>query len=138
MIRWKKLLLLLLVIKGSESQENCCLKKTVNGKNYVLTEYSGLTPDPSCFNNCIYQEEDNPSKYVCFKEGVYNAECLVETTGYGSGSFDFDDYDYDYGDFYDYDYYDYYDYYYYYDYDDYYRENYECEGDLCIFPIIYG
>ena len=65
------------------SQENCCLKKTVNGINYVLAEYTGLTPDPSCLNSCIYQEENNPSSYVCFKDGTYNAECLVETSGYG-------------------------------------------------------
>merc|ERR1712198_202690 len=124
MISRKKLLLLLFVIKGSVSQENCCLKKTVNGINYVLAEYTGLTPDPSCLNSCIYQEENNPSSYVCFKDGAYNAECLVETSGYGGN---FDDY-----------YYDYYDYYNDYNYDDYYREFYECEGDLCIYPQIYG
>ena len=62
---------------GANSQDNCCQKKIVKGVSYKLVEYSGLNPDPSCINSCIYQEEFNPSSHFCFKEGDHQAECVA-------------------------------------------------------------
>ena len=62
---------------GANSQDNCCQKKIVKGVSYKLVEHSGLNPDPSCINSCIYQEEFNPSSHFCFKEGDHQAECVA-------------------------------------------------------------
>merc|ERR1719300_684258 len=68
----------ILVIKGAISQDNCCKKKIVKDVSYKLVKHSGLNPDPSCINSCIYQEESNPSSHFCFKEGAHQAECYKE------------------------------------------------------------
>merc|ERR1712198_288467 len=65
-------------IKGSQSQYNCCKKKELNGITYVLTKYSGLNPDPSCLNDCIYQIEGNNDKYFCFGQGESTPQCIAE------------------------------------------------------------
>merc|ERR1719474_690071 len=71
------LILAILAIKGTISQESCCQEKTINHVKYILTQ-DEVEPSPSCVNGCIYQEADNPSSYACFIEAFNEVECSVE------------------------------------------------------------
>jgi len=60
------------------SYEYCCQKKIVNGITYIQTDQSGVYPDPTCNNDCIYYEEDYPDKFVCFRNGPHQPECISD------------------------------------------------------------
>merc|ERR1719334_649774 len=71
------LLTVILVIRGSISQETCCEKKTINNVEYILSQ-DEVASNPACVNGCIYQEVDNPSSYACFVDAFNEVGCSVD------------------------------------------------------------
>lgn len=72
----------LLVIFGlavalTSSEQACCEKKEVGGKNYTLATKSSSVP-PECKNSCIYTEDENPGNSVCFAPGYLSSTCLAQ------------------------------------------------------------
>jgi len=66
----------LAVLNGSQKEYHCCEEKIVNGITYLLVDNPDLKPDPICINDCIYQVENDPSTFFCFKHGMYEPECV--------------------------------------------------------------
>jgi len=66
----------LAVLNGSQKEYHCCEEKIVNGITYLLVDNPYLKPDPICINDCVYQVENDPYSFVCFKHGIYEPECV--------------------------------------------------------------
>merc|ERR1711953_1389894 len=65
--------------------DECCPKKIVGGKKYVLAG-SEDTTQYKCTNNCVYNMvgDDKKNKY-CFKPGSKESECMDDMTTGGMG-----------------------------------------------------
>merc|ERR1719228_3221675 len=73
--------LLFVLLVGTNTQPSgkppawkCCKSKTVGGISYTLVGRMD-TEDYNCFNDCIYQNKDEPGTNYCFAVGDLQAEC---------------------------------------------------------------